>query len=419
VSAERRSGIVKLCIEAGAEKQVAEADLETVARHLSHELLRSVNRGDDADDQAVVLVNALVRQLGCRRVTMAKAHPQGARLLVMSGQTHVDQRRELGSQILQVLENTIADGKARWWPPIEQSPLSAGSQSLVDECVRYFSLNGEKRALLIEWDEDIKREPYDKDELATAIEPTLEFLQNWQARSQGGFAGLKRHVRLNRSRGLLALLPKRYYLLLGSALLLLCSHLIEVPQRVTARVSVEAANRQIISAPQDGLLSISRWEAELRRNDEERNRALATRDRVELGRLRADKTRIKAELASAIAVRDRSELRAPFDALVLKGEPGLSLGAPVVAGQARVRMSAMPSQVLLASLSDVLPVAVAEHGASVYRTPAILMDQGVALRPGMQGVARIEVGKNSLFEVYTRQLRDRLRLLAWRFGILS
>jgi len=87
--------------------------------------------------------------------------------------------------------------------------------------------------------------------------------------------------------------------------------------------------------------------------------------------------------------------------------------------QARVRMSAMPSQVLLAKLSGILPVAVAEHGASVYRTPANLIDQGVALRPGMQGVARIDVGQNSLFEVYTRQLRDRLRLLAWRLGILS
>ena len=66
---------------------------------------------------------------------------------------------------------------------------------------------------------------------------------------------------------------------------------------------------------------------------EEMSRALANRDRQQLGRLRADADRIRAELALVERQLERSELRAPFAGIVLKGDPGQSLGSPVEQGE--------------------------------------------------------------------------------------
>ena len=62
------------------------------------------------------------------------------------------------------------------------------------------------------------------------------------------------------------------------------------------------------------------------------------------------------------------------------------------------------------------PVAVAEQGGSVFRLPATL-EESKGLRPGMQGIAKLHVGNRSIASVYTRNLRNRLRLLAWKMGL--
>ena len=262
---------------------------------------------------------------------------------------------------------------------------------------------------------------------------------------------------------------------IGTALAALAlASLVPLPYRVGARVVVEASDRQVLVAQEAGhvrtaharagdsveagellatlddrelVLSLDKWRSELAKNEAEQSRALAARDRVELARLHADARRIEAEIALVEARRARTEIRAPFAGVVLSGDPTRSLGAPVAAGEVlfeigageralsieiderdvglvpaaartRVRMAASPRDVREARLAPIVPVAVSEDGREVFRVPAVLLDDGAALSPGMQGVARVEAGRRTLLDAWTRALRETSLLLAWRLGLV-
>ena len=251
--------------------------------------------------------------------------------------------------------------------------------------------------------------------------------------------------------------------------------LLPVPHRVTAQASIEADDRQVLVAAQDGFvqsasaragdsvkagdvlarldsralqLAGEKWRSEKLNNQQDYATALALHDRVELSRLRAGAVRIDAELLLIEQQMQQSVVRAPFSGVLLSGDLTQSLGAPVKAGDVlfeiasaehyrlmlevdefdvgfiaarqsvKIRLAALPDYIWTASLARALPVALAEQGRSVFRVPAHVTGDTSALRPGMQGVAKIFIGKRSLFWVYTHASADRVRLLAWKLGLI-
>jgi len=60
---------------------------------------------------------------------------------------------------------------------------------------------------------------------------------------------------------------------------------------------------------------------------------------------------------------------------------------------------------------------VAEEGRNYFRVEATLDQPTQMLRPGMEGVAKIEMGEESLFWIWTHALVDRLRLWIWAVGM--
>lgn len=254
---------------------------------------------------------------------------------------------------------------------------------------------------------------------------------------------------------------------------------VPVPVIVKARATLEAENLQVVSAAEDGhlvaaaarpgdrvaagqvlarlddrqpALELAAGRSEAARNDEELARATATRDRAALGELRAVGRRIAADVADAERRLARTALRAPFEAVVLKGDPTRRLGAPVAAGEvlfelgsadahrlvlnvdehdvrlmragqrARIRFAGAPGRTWDARLGELLPVAAAEPGSGTFRVPAALerVEDAPrhALRSGMRGVARVRTGSAPLALAWTRTLRDRALLLAWRAGLV-
>ena len=67
----------------------------------------------------------------------------------------------------------------------------------------------------------------------------------------------------------------------------------------------------------------------------------------------------------------------------------------------------------------VTPVAVAEDGRNFFRVEAMVEGPqeagGAALRPGMEGIAKIETGPQRLLWIWTHSILDWLRLFAWRW----
>ena len=85
----------------------------------------------------------------------------------------------------------------------------------------------------------------------------------------------------------------------------------------------------------------------------------------------------------------------------------------VVGQRGHLTLSALPGKPLALVVERVTPVATAEDGRNFFRVDARLEQLTPALRPGMEGVAKIEVGKRRLIWIWTHSLVDWLRLWIW------
>jgi len=65
-------------------------------------------------------------------------------------------------------------------------------------------------------------------------------------------------------------------------------------------------------------------------------------------------------------------------------------------------------------IERITPVAVAEDGRNFFRVEARVEGPGeAALRPGMEGIAKLETGPRKLLWIWTHAVVDWVRLTAW------
>ncbi len=261
----------------------------------------------------------------------------------------------------------------------------------------------------------------------------------------------------------------------GSAALLLAGlMLIQTDQRIAANSVVDGTLQQAVVAPFDGYLSSAnaragdqveqgqvlavlddrdllleqeKWASERDKHSKEYQQALAIRDRAQVSVMAARIAQAEAQLHLVEEQLQRTKLRAPFSGVLVSGDLSRALGAPVERGQllfeivpdedyrvtlevdehdvallaqgqhAVLRLTGMPDRAIPLQVSRIFPVATAEDGANHFRVEAELQEMPQGLRPGMQGVAKVVVGRASLLNVWTRSLVDRLRLWFWSFGL--
>ena len=151
----------------------------------------------------------------------------------------------------------------------------------------------------------------------------------------------------------------------------------------------------------------------------------------------------EAELALVDDHLSRAQLRAPFAGVVVSGDLSQSIGAPVergdvlfevaplaayrvilliderdiaevVAGQrGHLVLSAFPTEPLAFAVEQVTPVSVAREGRNYFRVEAHLLHTPARLRPGMEGVGKIDIERRLLLWIWTHDALDWLRLLLW------
>jgi len=193
----------------------------------------------------------------------------------------------------------------------------------------------------------------------------------------------------------------------------------------------------------DLMLERRKWAGRRAQLDEEYREALAGHDRAEVNIISARRAQAAAQLELVEENLLRTRLVVPFDGVVVRGDLSQSLGSPVERGDVlfevaplegyriilevderdvsdvapgqpgRLTLSALPGQPLPLSVERVTPVAAAADGRNVFRVEARLERPAPGLRPGMEGVAKIEIDRRRLIWIWTHGLVDWLRLWAW------
>jgi RND family efflux transporter MFP subunit len=193
----------------------------------------------------------------------------------------------------------------------------------------------------------------------------------------------------------------------------------------------------------DLVLERRRWAARRDQLRKEYREALASHERSEASIRRARLAEADAQLALLDEGLARTRLEAPFDGVVVEGDLSQALGSPVEKGQVlfqvasldgyrivlevderdiadvapgqrgELALAALPGSPLPVQVEAVTPVSRAEGGRNTFRVEARLEGPDRALRPGMEGVAKVVVGRRRLLWTWTHGLADWLRLALW------
>ncbi len=259
----------------------------------------------------------------------------------------------------------------------------------------------------------------------------------------------------------------------SASLLVLVAALLPVAHRVSAPAMVEGETQRAAVAPFAGYIRTApvragdtvkagqllarlddkdlqlervRWESELEVSLRKEREALAGADRVAMRLAAAQAAQAQAQLDLVNAKLLRVDIIAPFDAVLVKGDLSQLLGTPIESGKVLFELAPLNAwrvilkvderdvawlqpgqagQLVLASLPGqafelkterVLSAAVAEEGRNYFRVEAGLDKDAARLRPGMEGVAKVDVGEASLLWVWTHRLTDWLRRTAWEWA---
>ena len=200
---------------------------------------------------------------------------------------------------------------------------------------------------------------------------------------------------------------------------------------------------------QDLRLERQRLETEVARHEGGYAESLARQDRTQLVIASARMAEARAQLALVDQQIERTQLVAPFDGVVIKGDLSRNLGAPLKRGdllftltptreyrvileiderdvgavkpgaRGALTLSALPDQRFPLVVERVMPVARSESGRNIFAAEARLEDDAAGrtghLRPGLQGVARLDAGAHSLAWLLGHRAVDWVRFKWWEW----
>ncbi len=260
-------------------------------------------------------------------------------------------------------------------------------------------------------------------------------------------------------------------LTLAVSLLLIASLVFTTMHRVEGKGQFVTDNTRVLSAPFDGFISqvlfssgdsvyendlmlsldtqelmlqLAELQAELQRNLAEAARARAEFSSIDLEIANARAKQVNARIERINFQLDSAQLFAPFDGIVVEGERRELISAPVTAGQPLMRIAEIsdlyvsirvshedihfidqgsqghfslvsePDRRIPVRVTHVIPMAeVSQSGAEFSVIAQLQEDTMDWWRPGMTGVAKIDVEPRSYLWVFSHKAVNRIRLALW------
>ncbi len=240
--------------------------------------------------------------------------------------------------------------------------------------------------------------------------------------------------------------------------------------RVAATAALEGTVERVAVAPEDGYVATAqvrpgdvvkkgqelatldskdlelervKWTSQRAQLAKEYREALAKFERAQVSILRARIEQSEAQIALLNEQLARTQILAPFDGVIVSGDLTRTLGSPVERGQVLYKiaplndyrvvlevderdfsdmslgqsgylaLAAAPNERLEITVNKITPVSTAKDGGNFFNVEASLANSPQHLRPGMQGVGKVEVGERRLIWIWTHRIVDWLRLWIW------
>ncbi len=192
-------------------------------------------------------------------------------------------------------------------------------------------------------------------------------------------------------------------------------------------------------------IEVLRWESERSRLQQQQRQALVKKDRTEIALLEAQIRQTEAQLELSRQQLERAQIVAPVAGLIIAGDLSQRLGSPVQKGETlfeiaplehyrvvlkvderdirfietgrsgQLLLSGMAGTSIPMTVSNITAVAEAADGLNFFRVEAALDDPSAILRPGMEGVGKIDVDTRSLGWIWTRTFVNWLRVFWWKW----
>lgn len=440
-------------------------------------LLASCFEQDSYQQGVIRLVTELTQKFNCERVAFADFKSPHCHVIALSNKVDFDTRSSRIQKIADAMDEAIEQDCSIIFPQAKariiqraHQDLSAkfdGASIITIPLIQEHLVFG---AITLIRD---KEKPFEKEtrllcQQAFALITPFLALKRDDERSlfQKNSATLKK--RLNSFFGFKHL--KLKFLATLATLLLLLSSLIEGDFRVTSDAILEGKIQRVVAAPIEGYLlsasvragdtvhqgelmatlddaelqlELTRLSGQLQQSRREYREALSDRNLVKVRVITAQINQAKAEMALTRQQLKKIRMTAPFDGVVIEGDLSQMLGSPVERGDTLFKiaplegyriiikvderlisyvrkgqtgilaLSSIPEHKFPLLIDKITAVASADDGANIFRVEAALEETPALLRPGMQGIAKIDVGQARLLWIWTHEMMDWLRLKVW------
>ncbi len=456
--------------------------LEKSKRDLAHyaqalEVLAATNAHTRFLSVAMALANELAARLQCTRVSLGWNEGAYVRMKAISGTDRFEKKMDAVQRLEAAMEEARDQDEEILFPP------GADSEAVTRDHAAY--AQGEKVTGLLSVPVRIDGEPagvitlervgsgfseYDAMAVRVIADQASRRLADLNA-SDRWFGA--RWARAARGWFARFLGPRQTWLKVAAvagAAFLLFATFVPLPYRVNAKFIVRADALQYLPVPYDGylgevfvrpgdivkagdvLLKLDTSDllveqaaaiAEVRRYAAEAEKSEADRKLADFRASRALEAQSQARVDLVKYRLARSELRAPFDGVIVEGDLRERIGAPVHAGDVLIKISQLtglyvemrvperdidlvadskgaevafttrPEDTFAVTIARIEPSAVADREGNSFVVRGQIRAKADWLRPGMSGVAKIAAGQRSLLWISTHRLVDFLRLKLW------
>lgn len=252
--------------------------------------------------------------------------------------------------------------------------------------------------------------------------------------------------------------------------LVLFSSFVHWDYKISANAVLEGAVERVITSPEGGYIKTAsarpgdiveagvtiatlddrdlqleklKWSGNKKKIAKEYREALALHDLSQIGILRAELSQAEAQLEILEHKLNRTVISSPITAIIVSGDYTRALGSPVERGQVLYKVSplenyhvilevdeadiselaiGMKGELTLSAAAEqrfeievvkITPVSTPENGINYFQVEAKLSTTPDFLRPGMQGVGKIEIGERQVLWIWTHKMVDWIRLKLW------